>query len=230
MAEPAEPVQDPTVAAPQDKSWFQTTDWLAFHEDLVKESVKKGSDCRVVFMGDSITQGWGGEGKEVWKAHYAEYNALNLGIGGDEVQHLLWRVQNGEIDAVSPDAVVILIGTNNIGNVGHKAGVIASGVQLLLAELRHRLPEARLLLMGCFPRDAAPDTAFRQEVIALNKLLYTMRDGEHIFYLDIGEYLTDFKQEITADVMPDYLHLSAQGYEIWCVFPPANLAWWNSLS
>lgn len=84
-------------------------------------------------------QGWGGEGKELWEEHYAQpYNALNLGIGGDEVQHVTWRVQHGEVDAIKPECAVILIGTNNIGNVGHTAEPVAAGVRLLLDELRAR--------------------------------------------------------------------------------------------
>jgi lysophospholipase L1-like esterase len=210
-----EPVQDPTVACAQDKSWFPKRDWLARHEALIIESRKKAADCKVVFLGDSITEGWQGEGKEVWEEEYGHYGALNLGIGGDEVQHVLWRVQNGEVDGLAPECAVILIGTNNIGNVGHAAGAIAPGIKILVGELRKRLPDTRLLLMGTFPRDAEPDTAFRQEVIALNKMTHQLRDGDKVFYLDIGEYLTDYEQRIHADTMPDFLHLSAKGYQIW---------------
>ena len=105
--------EDPTVPAPQEKEWFAKEDWLAMHESLLAESREKGDACKLVFLGDSITQGWGGEGKDVWAEHYADYGALNLGIGGDEVQHVTWRVQNGEVDAISPEVAVILIGTNS---------------------------------------------------------------------------------------------------------------------
>ena len=207
--------EDPSVPAPQEKEWFAKEDWLAMHESLLAESREKGDACKLVFLGDSITQGWGVEGKDVWAEHYAEYGALNLGIGGDEVQHVTWRVQNGEVDAISPEVAVILIGTNNIGNVGHKAEPVAAGIRLLLDELRARLPETKLLLMATFPRDEHPDTPFRKEVADLNRIVQAYRDGEHIFFLDIGEFFTDYKQDISADIMPDFLHLSAAGYGIW---------------
>ena len=219
-------MEDPTVPAPQDKEWFAKEDWLARHEQLLAESRKKGDGCELVFLGDSITEGWMGEGLATWRERYAEpYGAVDLGIGGDEVQHVTWRVQNGEVDALSPKVAVILIGTNNIGNVGHKAGPVAAGVRMLLDELRARLPTTKLLVMATFPRDPAPGTPFRQEIEELNGLVRKFRDGQHIFVLDIGpEFFSDrpdfihtFREggAITDDVMPDFLHLSAKGYQIW---------------
>jgi hypothetical protein len=87
----AEPVQDPTVATPQNKSWFSTVDWLARHEALLHAARERGGRCELVFLGDSITEGWLTDGKGVWNDAYAQYKPVNLGIGGDEVQHLLWR-------------------------------------------------------------------------------------------------------------------------------------------
>jgi lysophospholipase L1-like esterase len=168
--------EDPTVPAPQSKEWFPEADWLARHEQLLAASSKVGEACSLVFLGDSITEGWAGEGKQLWDEHYGEpYGALNLGIGGDEVQHVTWRVQHGEIDAISPTCAVILIGTNNIGNVGHKAEPVAAGIRLLLDELRARLPDTKLLLMATFPRDPEPDTPFRKEVAHLNRLIQKFR-------------------------------------------------------
>ena len=132
-------MEDPTVPAPQSKEWFPKADWLKRHEALLAASQAVGDECKLVFLGDSITEGWGGEGKALWEEHYGRpYKALNLGIGGDEVQHVTWRVQHGEVDAINPECAVILIGTNNIGNVGHKAEPIAAGIRLLLDELRTR--------------------------------------------------------------------------------------------
>ena len=132
-------MEDPTVPAPQSKEWFPKADWLKRHEALLAASQAVGDECKLVFLGDSITEGWGGEGKALWEEHYGRpYKALSLGIGGDEVQHVTWRVQHGEVDAINPECAVILIGTNNIGNVGHKAEPIAAGIRLLLDELRTR--------------------------------------------------------------------------------------------
>ena len=103
----------------------------------------------------------------------------------------------------------------DIGNVGHKAEPVAAGIRLLLDELRARLPDTKLLLMATFPRDEHPDTPFRKEVADLNRIVQAYRDGEYIFFLDIGEFFTDYRQDISADIMPDFLHLSAAGYGIW---------------
>jgi lysophospholipase L1-like esterase len=215
--------EDPCVPAPQSKEWFPEADWLARHDALLAASRQNPESCELVFLGDSITEGWAGEG---WEQRYAQpHGALNLGIGGDEVQHLTWRVQHGELDAISPAVAVILIGTNNIGNVGHKASPVAAGVRLLLDELRAKLPATKLLLLATFPRDPQPGTAFRQEVSDLNAVLRTFRDGQHIFFLDVGpaffadkpDFVTTFRETevIQDDVMPDYLHLSSKGYQIW---------------
>eukprot|EP01047_Picozoa_sp_COSAG01_P000806 COSAG01_NODE_16_length_40091_cov_15.728646_19_plen_174_part_00 len=126
------------------------------------------------------------------------------------------RVQHGEVEPLTKArCAVILIGTNNLGNVGHRAGAVAAGAALLIGELKRRLPETNLLLLGVFPRDAEPGTPLRTEVLELNRQLQLLRDGERVFFLDIGEYFTDYRQRVDAETMPDFLHLSAAGYEIW---------------
>ena len=143
------------------------------------------------------------------------YGAVNLGIGGDEVQHVLWRVQNGAVDFVNPKVVVLLIGTNNIGNSGHDPTQVADGIRKLLQELSARLPQSRILLLGVFPRDEFSTTPFRSAVEKLNVLIRSCGDGERIMFLDISKKFLLPDGKISAEVMPDFLHLSFEAYRIW---------------
>eukprot|EP00913_Durusdinium_trenchii_P010683 g10023.t1 len=169
--------------------------------------------------------GWLGNGFELWQDQYLKpYSALNLGIGGDEVQHVLWRVQQGALDNLDPLLLVLMIGTNNIGNSGHKAQQIAEGIQKLLQELtlwpseligKAKLPRTRFLLLGVLPRDQAPGSALRREVLELNRLLASLEDGKMVDFLDLGEHFLTSEGVIAQEIMEDFLHLSPKGYAIW---------------
>lgn len=204
----------PTVPAIQDKVWMSQNQWLLRHALL--NQPKRDSDCQLVFLGDSLTEGWLTHGAILWKTHYVDlYRAINLGIGGDEVQHVMWRVQNGALDNLSPKVIVLQIGTNNLGNSGHKARETANGIRLLLDELYIRLPSTKIALLGVFPRDVYPGSPLRQEVSALNNLIKDFHDGRTVFYLDIGKCFLAEDGSISPGIMPDYLHLSPEGYQVW---------------
>jgi len=100
--------------------------WKDRHASINKKAAEAGKKCELVFIGDSITQGWEGEGKKVWADHYTKYHAVNLGIGGDRTQHVLWRLENGNLEGLSPKAAVVMIGTNNSGHC-RKAPAKTSG-------------------------------------------------------------------------------------------------------
>src|SRR5215204_3349408 len=111
---PAAKPQDPTVPAIKyDKDGTTpNASFMKNHEKFVEQAKKGGVD--LLFLGDSITAGWAKNGNEVWEERYAKLNAANFGIGGDRTQHVLWRIQNGELDgAMKPKVIVLLIGTNN---------------------------------------------------------------------------------------------------------------------
>jgi beta-glucosidase len=197
-----------TTPAPREGAWMQ------LHEKFL-ERAKQGK-VDLLFLGDSITQGWGNN--DVWKRYYGARSAANFGIGGDRTQHVLWRLENGEIEGIRPKAVVLMIGTNNIGS--NSPEEIAEGVKAIVAKLRKDLPEAKILLLGIFPRGAnrAPDQAVADvdpRTGQVNEIIKSLADGKSVYYLDIGPSFLNADGKIPKELMPDFLHLSAQGYRIW---------------
>jgi lysophospholipase L1-like esterase len=178
------------------------------HEQFLDQARKGNID--LLFLGDSITQGWGDNG--VWKQFYGPRHAANFGIGGDRTQHVLWRIEHGEIDGIHPRVAVLMIGTNNVGS--NSAGEIAAGVTTIVHELRKRLPETKVLLLGVFHRSARPD-ATRKKLEEVNRQISRLDDGTNVSYLDIGKTFLNPDGTISREIMPDYLHLTARGYRLW---------------
>jgi lysophospholipase L1-like esterase len=177
------------------------------------ERAKKG-DIDVLFLGDSITQGWEGAGKDVWKMNFEPLKAANFGIGGDQTGHVLWRITEGkELEGISPKVAVLMIGTNNMG--GHSAEDIAGGIKAIVEELRKQKPDMKILLLGIFPRSPKAADKVRDKIKDVNARIAKLDDGKSVFYLDIGEKFLDKDGALAPEIMPDYLHLSPQGYKIW---------------
>ena len=174
------------------------------------EVAKKG-DVDVLFLGDSITDGW--RGQEAWKTNFEPLKAANFGIGGDRTQHVLWRLQNGELDGIKPKAVVIMIGTNNLGSNTNEE--IAEGIKAIVDEVRSKQAQAKILLLGIFPRGAKPTDGHRDKIKDINQRIAKLDDGQNIKYLDIGGKFLQDDVSISKDIMPDSLHLSKKGYQIW---------------
>ncbi len=185
--------------------------WLKRHESF-NERVKMGK-VDLLLIGDSITQGWEGSGKDVWAKYYAPRNAVNLGIGGDRTQHVLWRLDNGNIDGIEPKAAVIMIGTNNAGS--NTSEEIADGVAAIVKKLRTKLPKTKLLVLAIFPRGANSEDKGRQKNAGANALIAKLADGEMVHFLDIGPKFTAADGTLSKEVMPDLLHLNAASYATW---------------
>jgi lysophospholipase L1-like esterase len=197
-----------TIPVPREGAWRQ------LHEKYLQRA-KEGS-IDLLFLGDSITQGW--NDNAVWKRHYAPRRAANMGIGGDRTQHVLWRIDNGEIDGINPKVVVLMIGTNNIGS--NTPEEIAEGIQAIVTRLREKLPETKILLLGIFPRGKSrtPDQTAAEvdpRPGQVNEIIKSLDDGKTVIYRDIGKRFLDADGRIPKDVMPDFLHLSLKGYRIW---------------
>lgn len=183
--------------------------WLKRHEGFV--AIAKKGDVDVLFVGDSITDGW--RGQKAWK-HFEEFKPANFGIGGDRTEHVLWRLQNGELDGIKPKALVLMIGTNNVG--ANKADQISEGIEAIVKHVRKTSPETKILLLAVFPRgEKAEKNAAREKIAAINKTIAKLDDGKSVRYLDIGGRFLREDGLLTKDIMPDFLHLSAAGYEIW---------------
>lgn len=209
------PPQPPDVPAEKyGKDGKINPGFIASHEKFV--GIAKEGKAQLVFLGDSITAGWAGNGKEVWAKAFTQYTPANFGIGGDRTQHVLWRIQNGELEGIKPKAFVLMIGTNNSGS--DPAEGIAKGVTAIIETLRAKQPQAKILLLAVFPRGDKPTGklgAANEKLKQVNAIISKLDDGKSIFYLDIGGNFPQPDGALTKEVMPDFLHLSPAGYQIW---------------
>lgn len=185
--------------------------WMNRHKSF-NERVKKGN-VDLVFIGDSITQGWEGRGKSVWAKYYGKRNAVNLGISGDRTQHVIWRLQNGNLEGISPKLAVIMIGTNNARANAPKQ--VAAGVKDIVEELQKRSPKTKILLLGIFPRGADEKNPLRKKNAAVNGMIKKFADDKNVVYLDIGKNFLEKDGTLTKEIMYDLLHLTTKGYNIW---------------
>ncbi len=199
---------------PRDANWMK-------RHDSMNERVKQGN-VDLLFIGDSITQGWEGAGKAVWSEKYGKRNAVNLGIGGDRTQHVLWRLDNGNIDGIKPKLAVLMIGTNNSGQ--NTSEQIAEGITAIVTKLRDKLPETKVLILAVFPRGADGTNKNRMVNEGANQIVAKLADGKNIEYLDIGPKFLDDKGGLSKEVMPDLLHLNPASYQTWADSIEAHIA------
>lgn len=181
---------------------------------LLTMNARKGN-VDLAFVGDSITQGWEGRGKDVWEKYYGDRKAINLGIGGDRTEHVIWRLTHGNLGKIQPKVAVVMIGTNNTGHFDQEPSEVAAGIQRILEILSQRLPETKIVLHGIFPRGADSLDEKRLNNIAINQLIRRFADGDRVRFLEIGDQFLEPDGTISREIMPDRLHLSAQGYERW---------------
>lgn len=185
--------------------------WMKRHESFNARVAKGNVD--LVFIGDSITHGWEGRGKGVWAKFYGKRNAVNLGIGGDRTQHVIWRLDNGNLKDISPKAAVIMIGTNNSGS--NTPEQIADGLAVIVKQIRTKSPNTKILLLAVFPRGPNKSDKRRQVNEKANAIFAKLADGKSVHYLDIGRNFVEKDGTLTKEIMPDLLHLSEKGYTIW---------------
>jgi lysophospholipase L1-like esterase len=201
---PPPPQQQPlaTHAAPQ-------IAWLyRFQKNL---TLYKGQHD-MIWDGDSITDGWQGRGLTVWQAHFGKISVADFGISGDQVQHVLWRAQHGQLDGQDPKLVMLMIGTNNLGQDPKD---VAAGIKMLIDEYETRCPHAQVLLLGVFPRNAAPTDPARDWIKKVNTIISGYVSDPRVTYLDFGSDFLKPDGTLTKDIMPDLLHPNDKGYEIW---------------
>jgi lysophospholipase L1-like esterase len=206
------PTPDNPAVAPQ----ARPGDWFERHESFVSTAGQGGVD--LLFLGDSITDFWRSTAPETWTRYYAPRKAANFGIGGDHTQHLLWRLDHGELDGIAPRVVVLMIGTNNIP-VDTEDQVV-EGVKAVVDRVRIKLPGSKTLLLGITPRGLDRDpsqstTVPDPRVSRINRKLARLDDGQIVRYLDFGPALLDDNGRLVQVIEPDFLHLSRKGYQIW---------------
>lgn len=199
----------PRAATPVPKT--ENQNWMPQHDANVTRARQGNID--VLFFGDSITKGWVRDGLDVWKARFVPMKAENFGISGDCTQHVLWRIQNGELENIQPKVVVLLIGTNNISSHDTPED-IAKAVGAIVGEIRHRSPKTRILLLGILTRRELATHPDREIVRANNRLLSQLQDGDHVVYLDLGDKLLQPDGNMSVEISKDFVHLTPKGYEI----------------
>ncbi|MEY4788818.1 MAG: hypothetical protein RLZ61_1036 [Planctomycetota bacterium] len=207
-----------TKPAPRDKGWEKR------HEAFV--GIAKRGNVDLLFLGDSITDAWGGEGHgmggghKIFTSKFVPMKAANFGIGGDRTQHVIWRLQNGELDGIKPKVVQLMIGTNNSNGSDNTAEEIADGVKGIIDEIKKKSPSTKVLLLAVFPRNTGKDDAAKKiqkdKIDKVNSIISKLDDGgKSVKFLDIGSKFKDASGALPKELMPDQLHLSEKGYEIW---------------
>jgi len=176
----------------------------------------------LLFVGDSITDWFSNPrgqaqtpaaGLEVWNKYFSEFKPANFGIAGDTTQGVLWRMQNGELDGFNAKLIVLMLGTNNINR--NPVDEIVDGDRLIIDEFKKRQPQAKVLVLGIFPRNADPANPLRATIKEINSKLETLADNNKVFYMDIGSKFLTPDGTLTTEVMADGLHPTAKGYQIW---------------
>ncbi len=199
-----------TTPVPRDERWQQRVE-----RDAAK--AKQGG-WELVFIGDSITDGWQGRGKAVWDLSFGTYKALNLGISADRTEHVLWRLDHGQLDGYQPKLFVVMIGTNNNGHRKPEQESTAdtvAGIKAILDRLGQKAPDAKVLLLAIFPRGATPQDACRLRNEAVNAEILKLADNKRVMWLNINDKLLQPDGTLSKEIMPDLLHPNEKGYGIW---------------
>lgn len=192
-----------TVAAP-------SLLWVSRFQRILNET--RGKQYDLIFDGDSITDYWQKAGKAVWAAHYGALRAVDFGIAGDKVEFLLWRLQQGQVDGMDPKLIVLMIGTNNSSR--DSADQIAEGIKTVTEDYLKRCPRSHLLLLGIFPRGASANDPVRAKIADVNRKIAALQ-SDRVTFLDIGAKFLGSDGTLSPEIMPDLLHPSAKGYQIW---------------
>lgn len=203
-----------TIPQAKENAYWRWKHW----EDVAKAA---RGNIDLLFVGDSITGRWETVGERIWNRYYVHRRAMNIGIGGDGTEHVLWRLGHGVTDGIEPKVAIVMIGTNNLDtylrfDVG-SPGDVADGIWAVVRTLEKNLPETEILLLGLLPRDHK-ETLTRRTIKALNQELESRaRDEERVHFLEIwDEFLESETQLLRAELMDDIaLHPSEAGYRVW---------------
>lgn len=199
-----------TTPAPRETEydWMSIAQWKEKHAAHVETAAKGQGE--LVFFGDSIIDGW--QWSPAWKRDLAAFEPVNLGIGGDKTESILWRLENGETGKLDPKAVVLLVGTNNFGHRDETPEQVYRGVKAVVEALLESFPNAKILCLAIFPSGEKPDTRDRARIAEANAMIAGLR-GDRVKVLDLGAALLEPDGTISKEIMGDFLHPTAAGYE-----------------
>jgi lysophospholipase L1-like esterase len=198
---------DPSVPAEGGADWKPQA-------EQVRAAAHAAKDAKVVFIGDSITSLWAKQ-PTLWNERYGKYHAVALGIPNDSTRQLLWRIQQGEVDGLSPKVVVLMVGVNNLWTPTVETSWIADSIGKIVRELRTRLPKTKVLVLGILPTQHDANFPLRGRVKAINARIAHLDDGKMIRFLDMGDKFLEPDGTLSSEVMPDYIHPAEKGYRIW---------------
>lgn len=196
----------PVPAKTNSEAW-----WNGNFERINNDIKKMDGKIDVAFVGDSITARW--RGSENWTKHWGTYRAVNMGIGGDQTQHVLWRLQNGQLDGYQAKLFVVMLGTNNMWGRNSEPAHAAAGVKAVIDLIQSKQPQAKILLMSILPTGEKPNPG-RDKRAAVNELISKFAGGS-VEYIDVWEKYLDTDGTISKEAMHDFLHLAPMGYDIW---------------
>ena len=202
-------VADKPVPRVGAEPWVISDQWLSEHERQLH--APRRSEAKVVFLGDSITAGW--RSAPAYRASFSKYTPLNLGVSGDHTQNVLWRIQQGALEGLSPQVVVVMIGVNNLGG-GFTPSATVGGVRAVVSSVQERLPRSRVLLLGILPARHSPSEGLRSKIAEANRLLAAMSWSSLTSFRDVGSVFLDPEGNIQKTIMRDFLHPTAEGYQL----------------
>jgi lysophospholipase L1-like esterase len=202
-----------------DRSMARTdSNSMLAHRQLLAKRTQGKID--VFFLGNSITRRWGAtdypDFLAHWKQNFFGWNAANFGWGADRLEHMLWRIENGELDGVNPRIIVIEGGTNNVGTQpggDAKVADIVRGYRALVDLCRRKAPKATIVVTGIFPRN--DNMAVLPEIAKINAQVARLADGQTIHYININDRLADASGTLFEGMTVDGLHLTVKGYQVW---------------
>jgi lysophospholipase L1-like esterase len=190
------------------------------HEELLRKAKQGRID--VYFVGDSIARRWGAldypELLANWNANFFGWNAADFGWGADRIEHILWRLEHGELDGIDPKVIVVLAGTNNVGarpGGAVKVADITAGLKAVLDTCRKKAPRATIILTAIFPRN--DNMAVMPEIARINANIAQFADGRSIRFLNVNDRLADAEGRLYDGMMNarDALHPTLKGYQVW---------------
>lgn len=193
---------------------FGGDSWLKLHEAHVNTVQANAGPLDVLLVGDSITIQWG----DSWKKHFPDLRAVNIGIGGDKTQNVLWRLDHGGVEGIQPRAILLMIGNNNMfftPETGIEAA--ARGIEMCVKNLREKFPQAKIVVAKILPAHA-PENRFYQDVKATNEALDELKlnTDPQLQVLDLTQDFVNDDGTLKKDLYTsDNIHLSAAGYSIY---------------
>ncbi len=181
------------------------------------QATRNMPDCKLLFIGDSITEHWPlkGYAPEIWRKYYSHRKTINIGSGGDATENILWRIENGIFNEISPKLVILMAGTNNTGH-GDSPVEITNGIQAIIQSIHRQSPKTDILLHGIFPRGKDRYDKKRINNNQANILIEKLATKyPFVEYINIYALFLDGDGMLHEDIMPDLLHPNAKGYQIW---------------